>query len=233
MILVGEGDVGEGAGRGVGVDEDVVVAGHEVDPFEVGGYALGGAQDVGVHVLLAVELAAHECEKLLESALGGLDDVCFELLEIVLHCDDVLAVVVLLDDLFVQAVVDTPTQHVGIMRMLNLVSGRRIERCHLLGQQLDMLLGDTTSLVDGLGTLGGTALHLLSLGLDFLMQTLENGKHGALEVLLGVQVHIHNSLSVGPDVFEQTRDTAGALREMMSLFQGVVDRLSLTSTTVH
>lgn len=40
MLLVGEGDVGEGARRGVGVDEDVVVSGHEVDPFEVWGNLL-------------------------------------------------------------------------------------------------------------------------------------------------------------------------------------------------
>ena len=73
--------LGEGAWRGVWVDEGCVVAHAEVDPFEVWGDALSSAEDVGVHGALALELAAHVLVELFQGSLDGLEDVGFELLE--------------------------------------------------------------------------------------------------------------------------------------------------------
>lgn len=101
VVHVREGDAGEGARGRVWVDQRCVVAHAEVDPFEVGWDALRGAEDVGVHGSLALQLSAHVLVELLHSALHGLQDVCFELLEGVLHGEDILAVVVFLVHLVV------------------------------------------------------------------------------------------------------------------------------------
>lgn len=156
--------------------------------------ALRSGQDVGVHVALALQLATHELEELVHGALAGLDDMGLELLEVVLHGDDVLTVVVLILNLLVQAMVDPAAQDVWVVVLLDFVSRSGIEGGCLLRQQLDMLLGDTSGLFDGFGTLGCPALYLLALALDLFVQSFEDGEHGALEVLFGIEMHVHHTL---------------------------------------
>lgn len=243
VLLVREGDVGEGARRCVGVDEDVVVSGHEVDPFEIRRDLLRRGQNVRVHGAVTVKLTAHVDDELLHSALDGLQDMSLELLEVVLHGDEVLTVVVLLDNLLVQAVGDTSTENVRIMGGVDLVMGRSVKCSRVLGEELNVLLSDATSLVDSLSTLCSAILQFLRLGLDFLVKTLQGRKHGTLEVPLRVQVQVHHTLepavsrcrhcvcnweyylSVGADVLKPRRNAAGALGEMMTLPQRFVHSL--------
>lgn len=158
VVLVREGDVTEGPRRSIRVDEGLVVAGDEVDPFKIRGDALGGTQHVGVHGALTLQLAVRERDKLLHGALDSLHHMGLELLEVVLHRDDVLAVVVLLNDLFVEAVVDASAQNIGVMVLVDLVSGGRVEGRALLSEKLDVLLSDASRFVDGLCALGGARL---------------------------------------------------------------------------
>lgn len=127
VLHVREGDAGEGARGRVWVDQDCVVAHAEVHPFKVRWDALRGAEDVGVHGALALELPVHVQVELLHGALHGLQDVCFELLEGVLHGEDILAVVVLLVYLVVQTVVDAALEEVRVIVRLDLAAGGGVE----------------------------------------------------------------------------------------------------------
>lgn len=143
---------------------------------------------------MTVELAAHVDDELLHSALDGLQDMGLELLEVVLHSDEVLAVVVLLDNLLVQAVGDTSTENVRVMGRVDLVMGRSVECGRVLSEELNVLLSDTASLVDSLSALCSAVVQFLRLGLDFLVKTLQGREHGALEVPLSVKVQVHHAL---------------------------------------
>ena len=54
---------------------------------------------------------------------------------------------------------------------------------------------------------------------DFGVKPLKDRKHGAFDVLFGLEVGIGNSLRVRPDVFEEPGDSSQALVEVLSLFQ--------------
>lgn len=101
MAAVREGDVGHGTGRGVGVDENAVVAVDEAVPFEVEWNVLRRGRDVAVDGLVVVGLGTHELVERTESRLYDLEDMGFEGGEVGLDFEDVVAVVVFFDNLFV------------------------------------------------------------------------------------------------------------------------------------
>jgi hypothetical protein len=144
--------------------------------------------------------------------------------EVVLNSDQVISVVVLSNDLAVEAMEDTAVHNVGIIVTVEVTSGG-VERGRVLAEQLDLLLSGVTSLLDLLGSLLGTVGELLSLVLNFLVQTLEDGKDGALDALLGFDIGIDKGLGVGAHVLEETSNTAKALVEVVTFLQRVVDGL--------
>jgi phage-related protein len=127
--------------------------------------------------------------------LDCLDDVGFELGERVLDADQVLAVVVLLLDLLMQAVVDSTLENVRVVGSLHR-STVRVEDGGVLTQKLNVLLGMLTSLVDRLAALASSLCELLALVLDLGVQAVEDGEDGALELLGCLVVLVGNALSL-------------------------------------
>ena len=189
MVLVGEADVGHGAWGSVGVDQDLVVSLDEPVPLKVGCDLSGSAGHVGVHCASLLGLGTDDLVELGQAILNGGEDVSFELGEAVLDGDDVVAVVVLLDDLLVQAVVDTTLKDIGIFVSTDLASGA-FKGSGVLAKLLNVLLRGLASLVHELASLSGTLCELLGLVLDLGVETLEDGEDRALESLccLGVRV---------------------------------------------
>lgn len=189
MVLVGEADVGHGAWRSVGVDQDLVVALDEAVPLEVRGDLLSSAGHVAVHGASLLGLVADNLVELAQAILDGGEDVSLELGEAVLDSDDVVAVVVLLDDLLVQTVVNTTLKDVGVFVCADLATSASKSSC-VLAKQLNVLLRCCASLVDSLASLASTLGELLGLVLDLGVETLEDAKNGTLEELccLGVRV---------------------------------------------
>lgn len=67
-------------------------------------------------------MAAYEDVELLHGGLDGLQNMRLELLKVVLHGNDVLTVVVLLNDLLVQAVIDSAAQDVWVVGVIEFVA---------------------------------------------------------------------------------------------------------------
>jgi hypothetical protein len=67
------------------------------------------------HYLGLIGLLSHDLVELTETVLERLQNMRLELSEAVLHLDQILSIVVLLDDLFVQAVPDASLEHVWIV----------------------------------------------------------------------------------------------------------------------
>ena len=189
MVLVGEADVGHAAWGCVRVDQDLVVTLNEAVPLEVGSDLGSGACHVAVHGTSLLGLVANNLVELGQAILDGGEDVSLELSEAVLYSDDIVPVVVLLDDLLVQAVVDTTLENIGVLVGRNLASSA-FEGSRVLAELLNMLLGSGTSLVDKLASLSSTLCELLCLVLNLGVKTLEDGEDRALESLccLGVRV---------------------------------------------
>ena len=193
VVLVGEADVGEGAGWRGGVDQNRVVALDEAVPFEVLGDALRCADHVAVCGFGVLGLGVDDLQELAHAALDRLDDVGLELGKRVLHADQVLAVVVLLLDLLVEAVVDAALEDVGVVGRLH-VAAVRVENCRVLAKELNLLLGVQASLVDSLTALASSLGELLALVLDLGVQAVEDGEDGALELLCRLVVLVGDAL---------------------------------------
>lgn len=115
MVLVREGytrDVTLWRSR---IDKDSIVSVDKTLPLEVERNVLGGGDHVRVHGLLAFSLPANNLEKSRHGLLDCLDQVGFELLKRVLHREKVMTVVVLFNNLFVEAVVNTALDDVRIV----------------------------------------------------------------------------------------------------------------------
>lgn len=110
-------------------------------------------------------LGGDDLQELAQALLHCLDDVCFELREGVLHTDQVLAIVVLLLDLLVQAVVDTALEDVWVIGGLE-VAGVRVEDCSVLAEELNVLLCMGAGLVNRLAALSGALCQFLALILN-------------------------------------------------------------------
>lgn len=202
VVLIGEGDGLDCAGRLVAVDKDIAEALVEALPLHVRRDALDGAQHVTVQSADAVGLAAGEHVEGLHGLLQDLNDVSLERLKVGLDGDEVVAVVVLLDDLLVEAVQDTTVDDIGVLGGLELAASG-LEGGSLLAQQLNMLLCELAGLLDLLGTLLGAVRQLLGLVLDLLVQALKHRQDGALEVLLSLEVSVDQGLGVGAHVVEE------------------------------
>jgi len=70
----------------------------------------------------------------------------------------------------------------------------RVEGCRVRAEELDVLLRHGARFVDGLGALACAFCELFSFVLDFGMQALKDGEHGALELLCGFEVLVGNAL---------------------------------------
>lgn len=193
MVLVGEADVGHAAWGSVGVDQDLVVALNETIPLEVGRDLTSGASHVAIHGASLLGLGTDNLVELGQPVLDGGEDVGFKLSEAVLDSEDIVAVVILLDDLLVQAMVDTTLKDVGIFVSADLASGA-FKGSRVLAKLLDVLLRGLAGLVDKLAALSSTLCELLGLVLDLGVETLENGEDRALESLCCFGVRVGDAL---------------------------------------
>lgn len=241
MTLVREGDVRHRFGRGVRVNHDATIAVQKSLPFEISRDVVRGRRDVAVHGALALSLTAHEGIELRECLLHSLQDVRFESGEAVLHRDQVVAVVVLFDNLLVKAVVDAALENVRIVLGLDSAAAC-VVAAGVLTEQLDVLLSGVARLLDEFGGLAGAGFEFLALVLDFLVETLENRHDLTFELFLRLQVKCCDALissvfelsdrslrdthlSICPHIFKQACHAAQLLIEMMPLLQRIRDRL--------
>jgi hypothetical protein len=156
--------------------------------------------------------------------LNDLDDMSLKGMEVVLNSDQVISVVVLSDNLTVETVQDTTVHNVRIIVAVKMTSGR-VERSRMLAEKLDLLLGGVAGLLNLLGSLFSTMSKFLGLVLDLLVQALKDGKDGALDALLGLDVGVDKGLGVGAHVLEEASNAAEALVEVVTFLEGVVDGL--------
>ena len=112
--------------------------------------------------------------KLVQRTLHGLDDVGFELLELVLNCEDLFQVAVFFRDLLVQAIVDAATEQVGVVRAVDLVFGVGVIGCSILSQHFDKLLRISPSLCYVLCGFCRSRFKLLGFSLDLVLQLLDD-----------------------------------------------------------
>lgn len=224
VVLVGEVDGIDASWRVVRVDEVGALAVEEAHPLEIGRDSLSGAQHVGVEGTRLLGLAASHGIEGLHGLLDDLDHMGLERLEVFLQMDQVVAVVVLLDDLLVQSVVDAALDAVGVLGRVHLAAGR-LKGCAVLAQQFNVFLSSVPDLLDLLCALAGAVLDLLDLGLDLLVQSLEDGEDGSLEGLLGLGVGVDHGLCVDSHVLEEAGNTTQALVEMPALLKRLRDRL--------
>lgn len=89
-----------------------------------------------------------------------------------------MTVVVLFNDLFVEAVVNTALDDVRIVRRID-PSTRAGETGGMLTEELDLLLGNVPSLVDNLRPFHRTARELFGLVLDLGMKTSQDREYRA------------------------------------------------------
>jgi len=193
VVLVGEADVGHAAWGSVGVDQDLVVTLDETVPLEVWCDLSSSASHVSIHCTGLLGLSADNLVELGQAVLDGGENVGLELGEAVLDGDDIVAIVILLDDLLVQAVVDTTLKDVGVFVSTDLASGAFKGSC-VLTKLLNVLLRGLAGLVDKLASLSSTFCELLGLILDLGVETLEDGEDRALESLCCFGVRVGNAL---------------------------------------
>lgn len=183
VVLVGERDAVYSSWIRVWIDQHLAIAGHKTSPLEIWWNSLGSGEHVAIKGLILLCLSSNELIEGSHGLLDDLNDVSLESSKVVLDRDGVIAVVVLLHDLLVQSVVDTTMDDIWIIAGLDLATCTA-ECSRMLTEKLDVLLRLISCLVDLLGRLSGPGLKLLRLVLDFLVQSFEDWKYGALEVLL-------------------------------------------------
>lgn len=193
VILVREGDVGDRSCRRAGIDEDGVIALDEAVPLEVERDLLRRTHHVSVCHLGLLRLCVDHLHELAHTPLDCLDDVGFELRKRVLHAYQVLPVVVLLLDLFVQTMHDAALEDIGVLCCCHLPT-MRLERGCMRAEELDMLLGRCACLVDCLRSLACTFGELLRFVFDLGVQALEGWEDGGLELLCSFVVLVRKAL---------------------------------------
>lgn len=152
VVLVGEGDALDGAWCGAWVHEDISLALLEAVPLKVWRNTLDIAQHVRVRVLVALNLAADVLNERRHSLLDDLNNVVLKRSKVLLDTDQVVAVVVLLQDLLVETVVDASLRDIWIIVRVNLAP-RRLRSSALLAQKLNVLLSRVARLLDLFGRL--------------------------------------------------------------------------------
>ena len=97
------------------------------------------AEHIAIHRSRALGLLRDYLVELSHALLKGLQDMGLELCKAILHCQHILAIVVLFDNLFVEAMVYLPLEDVGVFGSFHRASVG-IVSSSMLSQQLDMLL---------------------------------------------------------------------------------------------
>jgi hypothetical protein len=113
-------------------------------------------------------------EELMQSILHRLEHVCLELLERVLNGNCILTAVVLLNDLFVQTVIDSPLENVRIMWRIDPITCGGVIRGSILGEKLNVFLSSCPRLIDHFPTLSRTWFQFFRFILDFFMKTFKD-----------------------------------------------------------
>jgi hypothetical protein len=132
------------------------------------------------HELGMVSLLADDLIELVETMLHCAQNVCLKLSEAVLNLNHILSIRILLLNLLVEAVFDTPLDNVWILMCANLAACR-VERCRVLCEQLDVFLCGSASLVDSLSTLASSFHQFLILRFDFSVKALKDRQDSPLE----------------------------------------------------
>lgn len=131
VVLVGEGDSLDGAGCRGRVYKDIGFTLLEAVPLKVRRNALDSGQHVRVRVLVTLNLAADVLNERRHRLLYDFNDVVLKGSKVLLDTDQVLAVVVLLQDLLVETVVNASLGDIRIIVRVNLAS-RRLRSSALL-----------------------------------------------------------------------------------------------------
>lgn len=190
----------------VWIDENVVVSLNEAIPLSRWWYLIGGCDDIPVGGASVIGLISHDLVKLAQPLLHSLNNVGLKPSKLVLPGNNVVSVAILLDDLFVEAVVDLALEDIWIIGSLDLTSAA----C-LLPQSVDVLLRVATRFVDRLRRLARALVEVLRLVLDLGVQLLENRQHRALQGLCRLAMAGGKGLRGGSEVLEQARNAAGLL----------------------
>lgn len=119
--------------------------------------------------------------------------MCLKSGEFILNLDQIIAVVVFLINLCLEAVVDATVQDVRVVVSGHL-SRRAIEGSSVLTELLNVLLAGRARLVDGLATLAGRLRDLLTAALDLTRQAFEDGQDSRLDGLCCFIVRLCESL---------------------------------------
>jgi hypothetical protein len=195
VVLVGELDLRHSPRRRRRVNKDGVVALDEAVPLKVEGDLLAVSNHVAVGCLGVLGLRVHDLHKLSHTVLNRLENVRLELGERILDTDEILAIVVLFLNLLVEAMHNTALQNVGVVCSLQ-VTAVRVVRGRVLAEELDVLLGMGSGLVDLLAALARSFGQLLALVLDLGVQAFEDGQNGTLELFRGFVVLVGDSLII-------------------------------------
>ena len=122
MVLIWESDIGDRAGGYTGIDEDVGVALDEGAPFKVERDTLCVANKIPVELLRMILLCRDHLQKLPKPFLNPSNDISLEFGKGILNCKQIFAVIVLLDDLLVQAVEHASLKDIRVMNGIDSAS---------------------------------------------------------------------------------------------------------------
>lgn len=111
----------------------------------------------------------------------------FELRKGILNGNQILSVVVLFQELFVEAMKNSALEDVGIVVSRHFASCR-VETSGMLSEQLDVFLRDTACSLDGFGALACTICDFFRFVLDLGVQPFEDRQDRSSEVLGGFSV---------------------------------------------
>ena len=226
MVHVGELDAVQAARVLRRVNQDVLVAPDELLPLEIGRDLLGGLEHVGVQGAHLLGLPAGESVESLHGLLDGADNVRLKDLEVGLHGDQVVAVIVLLHDLVAEPVDNSTADDVRVVVGGGLAA-RRLERGRVLAQKLDVLLRLVACHLDLFGAFLRAPRELLTLVFDLLMKPLDDGEDGPLDALLRLQVGVDQRLRVDAHVLEEAGDATEALVEVVAILERLGDALEI------
>ena len=125
--------------------------------------------------------------------LNRLNDMGFELREAVLHTNQILAIVVFLLDLLVQAVQDGAAEDIGIFGCGEFGTDG-VEGGGVLAEEFDVFLGSCPCLINGFAALAGALGELFGFVFDFGVEAFEDGEDGGFELFLGFVVGVVEAL---------------------------------------
>ena len=129
---------------------------------------MGCGNYISVHTFLKVCLTTNVLVESGHCGLDGLNNMTLELKEGVLNSNEIIAIVIFLENLFVEAMVDTALDDVGIIGGFYF-AGTSVKCSGMLTKELDMFLGNVTRFFDALSTFCGPARKFLAFVFNFCM----------------------------------------------------------------